>query len=179
MGVPAQHLPIHAVDATGRRGDVKMILRKTRGDAIVDDHTLLTDQYGIAGASHGLLQEPVGIEAIHELGSVGTAELDTTQGADVDHANARPHRHDLLGHTAQLVIWLTIECGSPPEPCRHPLRAGCIMPVSDRRSPVWMKPSAGYVSQRLGFHRWSRRGDARLADRARGGLSHQTCSGQG
>jgi hypothetical protein len=128
-------------------GDVKMILCKTRGDAIVDDHTLLTDQYGIAGASHGLLQEPVGIEAIHELGSVGTAELDTTQSADVDHAYARPHRHDLLGHTAQLVIWLTIECGSPPEPCRHPLRAGCIMPVSDRRSPVWMKPSAGYVSR--------------------------------
>jgi hypothetical protein len=55
-----------------------MILCKTRGHAIVNNNTLLTDQYGIAGASHGLLKEPIGIEAIHELGSIRAAKLDTT-----------------------------------------------------------------------------------------------------
>ena len=81
-----------------------MILRKASGDAVVDDHALLTDQYGIAGASHRLLNEPIGIEAIHELSSVGTAKLNTPQGADVDHADASSHRRHLLGHATLFVL---------------------------------------------------------------------------
>ena len=80
-----------------------MILREPRSHAIVNNNTLLTHQYGIASASHRLLKKPIGIEAIHELGSVGAAKLDTTQGADVNDPDTRPHRLNLLGHAAKLV----------------------------------------------------------------------------
>ena len=91
-----------------------MVLCKTRGDAVVDDHTLLADQYGIAGASHGLLQESIGIEAIHELGGVRAAQFDTPQGANIDHTDAGSHCHALFGHPALFIVWLTIECWPSP-----------------------------------------------------------------
>ena len=154
-----------------------MILREPRCDAIVDDHTLLTDQYRVAGASHGLLKEPIGVEAIHELGGIGAAQLDTSQGADVDHADADSHRRHLLGHAALFVVWLAIECWPPPQARRHPLRTRDIVSVRDRRVAMGVESSPGYVAQRFRLDRRPRRGDAGLTHSAISGFCHQARGG--
>ena len=138
---------------------------------------MLTHQYGIAGASHRLFKKPIGIEAIHELGGVGTAQLDTTQGADVNRADASSHRRDLLGHATLFVVWLTIECWPSPETCGHPLRARGIVTVRDRRLAMGVESSPGDVAQRLGFDRRPRRGDAGFTHRAISGFCHQARGG--
>ena len=156
-----------------------MILREARGHAIVNDHTLLTHQYGVAGPSDRLFEKPIGIEAIHKLSGVGTTKLEPTQGADVDHTDARSHRCDLRGHAKQLVIWPAVKGRSPPEACGHPLRARGIVTVCYRRASMRVEPSPSDVPQRLGLDRRSRRGDTGFTHRTLGGPCHQPCSGQG
>ena len=155
-----------------------MILREARGHPIINNHALLTHQYGIAGASYGLLEKPIGVKAIHELGGVRTAQLDAPQGADVDHADAGSHRRNLFGHAALFVAWLAIECWPSPKACGHPLRAGSVMPVRDRRVAMGVEPSPGDMTQRFWLHRRPRRGDPGFTHGAISGFCHQARSRQ-